>query len=172
MSEPFLGEIRMVGFSYAPRGWAFCDGQLLGIAQHESLYSLLGTTYGGDGRTTFAVPDLRGRTPIHKGSSPGGSRYHLGQKGGDETHTLTVDEMGPHRHTFRVSSNTFIARKAIGRVLATTDGALAYRAQDDTATLNADSVAKTGGGRPHNNIQPCTALNFCIALMGIYPSRN
>lgn len=173
MSEPFLAEIRIVGFSFAPRGWAFCDGQILPINQNQSLYSLLGTTYGGDGRTSFALPDLRGRTPIHVGASDGGPNHPLGQKSGEETHTLVTGEMPQHTHPFSASTaqgSTDIPQT--GQVLARSARDV-YRAQATSLTgLDPEAVTNTGGGQAHDNVQPFLALNFCIALQGLFPSRN
>jgi len=171
MSEPFLAEIRIVGFNFAPRGWAFCDGQILPINQNQSLYSLLGTTYGGDGRTTFALPDLRGRTPIHVGASNG--TYHSeGQKSGEETHTLSSAEMPTHPHSLMASSSDGDQQAPAGHVLARTVSLL-YK---ENATLGPDiqpgTITHVGGGQAHENMQPSIALNFCIALRGLFPSRN
>ncbi len=166
MSEPFLAEIRIVGFNFAPKGWAFCDGQILPINQNQSLYSLLGTTYGGDGRTSFALPDLRSRTPIHKSDG-----HILGQKAGSETVTLTTAEMAAHSHTFRVSDKADNFRDPTGRVLCVSKQNL-YKDNDNTGTLNQGSVLNGGGSQAHNNMQPYTTLNFCIALQGLFPSRN
>lgn len=168
MSEPFLAEIRMVGFNFAPRGWAFCDGQILPINQNQSLYSLLGTTYGGDGRTSFALPDLRSRTPIHVGSG-----HAQGQKSGEENHTLLAGEMAAHSHTFRVSDQANTARTPLGNVLSKSTQVL-YRDVDSTNTgaMNGNAVLNAGGGQQHNNMQPYTTVNFCIALQGLFPSRN
>jgi microcystin-dependent protein len=171
MSEPFLAEIRMVGFNFAPRNWAFCDGQILPINQNQSLYSLLGTTYGGDGRTSFALPDLRSRTPIHVGTG-----HTLGQKSGEEAHSLSVQEMPTHTHTLQASdanathpgpAENLLARSSLasGMVYSTTE-----QAQD--VTLGASAITHTGNGQGHDNMQPYLALNFCIALQGLFPSRN
>lgn len=176
MSEPFLAEVRMVGFNFAPRGWAFCDGQILPINQNQSLYSLLGTTYGGDGRTSFALPDLRGRVPIHTGRSNGGGEHRLGQKSGEETHTLAANEMPQHNHGVQGvnetadspnPNGTFPARpvSAVGAVYADTSF-------QGSGNLGAAAVANVGGGQAHNNMQPYIAVNFCIALQGLFPSRN
>lgn len=171
MSEPFLAEIRIVGFNFAPRGWAFCDGQILPINQNQSLYSLLGTTYGGDGRTSFALPDMRGRTPIHVGASTNGTNHTQGQKSGEETHTLTTAEMPTHTHVARGASVPADNTDPTGRVLADTAGL--YGAPDaNTLTMAADNLANTGGGQGHNNMQPYLTLNFCIALQGLFPPRN
>ncbi len=170
MSEPFLAEVRIVGFNFAPRGWAFCDGQILPISQNQSLYSLLGTTYGGDGRTSFALPDLRGRTPIHVGSS-NGSIHLLGQKGGEETHTLNAAEMPQHTHTLRASSQQGDAPVANDHVLADSPVQL-YTSPGNLVALRSGTVADVGGGQAHNNMQPTLVVNFCIALQGLFPSRN
>ena len=172
MSEPFLAEIGMVGFNFAPRGWSFCDGQLLPINQNQSLYSLLGTTYGGDGRTTFALPDLRGRTPIHVGASNGGESHPQGQKGGAETHTLTAAEMPQHNHFQVATAQSANQSTPGGNLLAATTGNI-YGAKTAVAsTLNTGSIAHAGGGQAHDNMQPYLAVNFCIALQGLFPSRN
>ena len=173
MSEPFLAEVRIVGFNFAPRGWAFCDGQILPINQNQSLYSLLGTTYGGDGRTSFALPDLRGRTPIHVGAS-NGTDHRQGQKGGEETHTLSVAEMPQHTHQFKVAT----ADATLQRADNANDSVLAkanvdmYRSGAGNTSLIPATVSSVGLGNAHNNMQPSLAVNFCIALRGLFPSRN
>lgn len=173
MSEPFLAEVRMVGFNFAPRGWAFCDGQILPINQNQSLYSLLGTTYGGDGRTSFALPDLRGRTPIHVGDNGGGTFHREGQKSGEETHTLSVSEMPHHDHIMQASGDNADAVSASGAVLARTTAADIYRTTvDNLVNPGTGTIHSVGGGQAHNNMQPYLAVNFCIALQGLFPSRN
>ncbi len=171
MSEPFLAEIKMVGFNFAPRGWAFCDGQILPINQNQSLYSLLGTTYGGDGRTSFALPDLRSRAPIHKADG-----YRLGQKGGAETVALTAAEIAAHTHTLRGTDAVGNLSSPVGNLLAQSAGVseLVYGPLDAANAVNLSSAAITnaGGGQGHSNEQPTTVLSFCIALRGLYPSRN
>jgi microcystin-dependent protein len=162
----------MVGFNFAPRGWALCDGQILPINQNQSLYSLLGTTYGGDGRTSFALPDLRGRVPIHVGRSNGGGNHTLGQKSGEETHTLAANEMPQHRHLFNTSDTVGAqSDEPQGRIPAassqTTYGPLSVPVAMATGT-----VTNVGGGQAHDNMQPYLAVNFCIALQGLFPSRN
>jgi len=170
MSEPFLAEIRMVGFNFPPRGWATCDGQLLPINQNQALFSLLGTTYGGDGRVTFALPDLRGRTPIH--FDGGGAPQHiLGQKGGEETHALRTDEMPSHRHTLRASNTGGNSATPLNNVFANA-GTDVYAPAQSLVQLAAGAVASVGGGQGHQNMQPFLVVNFCIALMGLFPSRN
>lgn len=166
MSEPFLAEVRMVGFNFAPRGWAFCDGQILPINQNQSLYSLLGTTYGGDGRTSFALPDLRGRTPIHVGQG-----HREGQKSGEETHTLSASEMPRHTHVLHGSSSEGDAPVPSGHVLARTPPMI-YRSPANLTPLASGTVTNVGGGQAHENMQPYLAVNFCIALQGLFPSRN
>ncbi len=172
MSEPFLAEVRIVGFNFAPRGWAFCDGQILPINQNQSLYSLLGTTYGGDGRTSFALPDLRGRTPIHVGRSNGGGDHREGQKSGEETHTLAANEMPQHDHVLQVTNTTGNTDQAGGHVLAQALGASVYGDFGTATPMAAGTVTNVGGGQSHENMQPYLALNFCIALQGLFPSRN
>ncbi len=165
MSEPFLAEIRIVGFNFAPRGWAFCDGQILPINQNQSLYSLLGTTYGGDGRTSFALPDLRGRTPIHVSDA-----HQRGSKGGAETVTLTAAEIAAHTHAAKASSAAGNQGQPTAHVLASV--ADIYGTPGTTTALRSGTVTNTGGGQSHNNMQPFLTLNFVIALKGLFPSRN
>lgn len=173
MSEPFLAEIRMVGFNFAPRGWAFCDGQILPINQNQSLYSLLGAIYGGDGQTSFALPDLRGRAPIHKGRNNGGTDHLLAQKSGEETHTLSLAETPQHNHAVTASSVNADQNAPTGTLLG---GALNLYAPDNQALplqpIAQATLANAGGGQAHENMQPYIALNFCIALQGLFPSRN
>ncbi|MEM6455609.1 MAG: tail fiber protein [Acidobacteriota bacterium] len=173
MSEPFLAEIRIVGFNFAPRGWAFCDGQILPINQNQSLYSLLGTTYGGDGRTSFALPDLRGRTPIHVGRSNGGGDHMLGQMSGEETHTLAGNEMPQHDHGFQASNDQVNFPGSQGSFFGRGGaGDLQYADPAGLSGLKSGTVTNVGGGQAHNNMQPYLAINFCIALQGLFPSRN
>ena len=169
MSEPFLAEVRIVGFNFAPRGWAFCDGQILPINQNQSLYSLLGTTYGGDGRTSFALPDMRGRTPMHVGNG-----HREGQKSGEETHTLAGNEMPNHQHSYRATTSTANQGLPTGHMVATPPAAIGamYSPPSNMVNMASQSIANVGGGQAHNNMQPYLALNFCIALQGLFPSRN
>lgn len=169
MSEPFLAEIRMVGFNFAPRSWAFCDGQILPINQNQSLYSLLGTLYGGDGRTSFALPDLRGRSPLHRGDG-GGNNFAQGSKGGEETHTLSASEMPQHTHQARGTSAAAASTTPTGNLLGAASGF--FKAPGTLTTMSADNLPVTGGGQAHQNMQPYLAVNFCIALQGLFPSRN
>jgi len=170
MSEPFLAEIRILGFNFAPRGWAFCDGQILPINQNQSLYSLLGTTYGGDGRTSFALPDLRSRTPIHRSDG-----HPLAQKSGAETVTLTTAEIPAHTHVTKASSSEGDnGSPADDNLSATSAGELFYR-DPEAATMTAlrpGTVTNAGGGQAHDNMQPYLTLSYCIALQGLFPSRN
>ena len=166
MSEPFLAEIRIFGFNFAPPGWAFCDGQILPINQNQSLYSLLGTTYGGDGETSFALPDLRGRTPVHVGSG-----FNQGQKSGEETHTLSAHEMPQHQHVLQASSNAGNLPAPSGQVLAN-GGRDVYGAARNMTGMSTGAIANVGGGQAHENMQPYLALNFAIALQGLFPSEN
>ena len=171
MSEPFLAEVRIVGFNFAPRGWAFCDGQILPINQNQSLYSLLGTTYGGDGRTSFALPDLRGRTPIHVGTSNGGPFHAEGSKSGEETHTLNAAEMPNHDHASHAVQGGANSPLPTSNALAGPASAL-YRDGTNLTHISTGSILNVGGGQAHENMQPYIAVNFCIALQGLFPSRN
>ena len=173
MSEPFVGEVRMFAGNFAPRGWAFCDGQLLAVSQNDALFSLLGTIYGGDGRTTFGLPDLRGRVPIHAGSGPGLSPRRLGAKGGAEKVTLTVNQMPSHNHAWEVADSNAANRSPAEAAYANTLNADVYQDQfDGLEAMNANVVGHTGGSRSHTNLMPFLCINFIIALVGIYPSRH
>jgi microcystin-dependent protein len=171
MSEPFLGMIAIYGFNFAPRGWAMCNGQILPIAQNTALFALLGTTYGGNGQTTFALPNLQSRVPIHFGQGPGLSSYDLGQAAGTETTTLTVNQMPGHGHTVAASGGDADSGKPAGRVLANSSATNFVSAPDGTL-MNQAMINPTGGNQPFQILQPYLALNFCIALEGIFPSRN
>jgi len=166
MSEPFLAEVRMVGFNFAPRGWAFCDGQVLPINQNQSLYSLIGTIYGGDGRTSFALPDLRGRTPMHVGEG-----HPEGQKSGEETHTLSVNEMPQHTHSAQATNNPSASDDPTNKLLGQGPTNI-YATHTTSAPMGTDMISNVGGSQAHENMQPYLAVNFCIALQGLFPSRN
>ena len=169
MSEPFLSEIRLMSFSFAPRGWAQCNGQLLPINQNQALFSLLGTTDGGDGRVNFALPDLRARTPIHTGSG-----HTLGERGGEQAHTLSINEIPTHTHALTGSSDpgTAVPALPVGNLFAQSNLPL-YHAPDANAVAMAGStIGNAGGSQAHQNMQPFLTLNFCIALQGIFPSPN
>jgi len=174
MAEAFLGEIRMFGGNFAPRGWAFCAGQLLPIAQNSALFALLGTTYGGNGQTTFALPDLRGRVPVSFGQGPGLSNYAQGQQGGTEYVTLTSGQIAAHTHPFTPpsssSSQNSTATDPVGACPGVS-GTPLYSASTD-GTMLAGNTGAAGGSQPHANVQPFLCVNFIIALEGIFPSRN
>ena len=173
MSEPFVGEIRMFAGNFAPRGWAFCDGQLLAVSQNDALFSLLGTIYGGDGRTTFGLPDLRGRIPIHAGTGPGLSPRRLGAKAGAEDVTLTVNQLPSHSHTVRCVKDNGNQTSPTGHVwAANTTNQYAAAAPEPTAAANANAISDTGGSQAHFNLMPFLCVHFIIALFGIYPSRQ
>lgn len=171
--EPFLGQILIFGFNFAPRGWAFCNGQLLAISQNSALFALLGTIYGGDGRTTFALPDLRGRVPIQFGQGPGLTDRRQGSKSGSETNTLAVSNLPAHTHgvTIGVTDEDGVTNEANGNILANTVNNN-YYAPPPNGQLGGVSENPVGAGNAVNNMQPFLALNFCIALTGIFPSRN
>lgn len=171
MSEPFVGEIRMFAGNFAPRGWAFCDGQLLAVSQNDALFSLLGTVYGGDGRTTFGLPDLRGRIPVHAGSGPGLSPRRLGSKGGAENVTLTVNQLPSHTHTMQASSQAATDALPQNKVVAQTDAAF-YHVDPPFVDFASQGALAIGGSRAHTNVMPFLCLHFIIALFGIYPSRQ
>ncbi|MBZ9960527.1 phage tail protein [Mesorhizobium sp. B2-4-2] len=170
MAEPFLSEIRIMSFVFAPKGWALCDGQLLPINQNQALFSLLGTTFGGDGRVNFALPDCRGRIPIHVGSG-----HALGERGGEQAHTLSIAELPTHVHVANASSTQGNSTNpnfgGVGYVLAKDPGNV-YGPPGNLAALNAGSVSGIGDSQAHLNMQPFLTLSFCIALQGIFPSPN
>ncbi|MBE2201574.1 MAG: phage tail protein [Anaerolinea sp.] len=174
MTEPYIGQIIMFGGNFAIRGYATCDGQLLPIAQNTALFSILGTTYGGNGQTTFALPDLRGRAPIHMGQGPGLSNYTLGQVGGSETVTLIQSQMPAHNHTLNVHSGTADSQSPVNNLLSgeAAGATFVYSSESPDATANPNSIAPAGGSQPHNNQSPYLTLNFQIALVGVFPSRN
>ena len=169
-----IGEIRMFGGNFAPRNWALCEGQLLSISNYQALFSILGTTFGGDGRTTFALPDLRGRVPLGPGSGPGLSTYQLGAKSGSEKVTLTVDQMPSHNHAVGCTSENGDQDNPTGHRPAAeaVAGASVWGDQAANGTMAADMVQNTGGNHGHENRQPYLAVNFIICLVGIFPSRS
>ncbi len=166
MAEPFLAEIRIMSFNFPPKGWALCNGQLLPINQNQPLFAMLGTTYGGNGQTTFALPNLRGRAPMHRGNG-----HTLGEQGGQEFHTLTQSEMPAHLHFLRAAPATATTNTpSSSTVLAASAGDAVYRAPKNLISMAANAVSSVGGSQPHENRQPLLVLNFCIALQGIFPS--
>ncbi|HEY0946472.1 MAG TPA: tail fiber protein [Opitutaceae bacterium] len=167
MAEPFLSEIRLMSFVFAPKGWALCNGQLLPINQNQALFSLLGTTFGGDGRVNFALPDLRGRTPIHVGSG-----HTLGERGGEQAHTLSISELPAHTHAAQASSATATAAIPNNSQVPAQPGFEAYRAPSNLTAMNPASITNVGGSQAHLNMQPFLTVSFCIALQGIFPSPN
>ena len=168
MGQPFLGEIKIVAFGYAPRNWAMCNGQFMPINQNQALFSLLGTMYGGNGQTTFALPDLRGQTPIHVG----GSFNVQGQKGGEQAHTLSQSEMPLHTHVMNGTKTTATLDGPAGNLLGALATLNAYSSGGALQPMAAGTVGNAGGSQAHLNMQPFLTLTFCIALTGIFPSRN
>jgi microcystin-dependent protein len=191
MADPYLGQIMLVGFNFPPVGWAFCDGQLLPILDNEALFALIGTTYGGDGQTTFGLPDLRGRIPLGPGQAPGRQNYTLGETGGVETVTMTAAQLGSHSHSIDTSAFTAAARckngpanqrTPVGNVFANeaAGATMPFSSAAPNGTMNANAVAvngpitaaTAGGNQPHDNLQPFLTLNFCISLVGIFPPQG
>ncbi|MBC8001050.1 MAG: phage tail protein [Opitutaceae bacterium] len=167
MAQPYIGEIRMFAGNFAPAGWMFCEGQLLPISENETLFNLIGTTYGGDGQETFGLPDLRGRLPIHQGNG-----FILAETGGVETVTLTVQQIPAHSHGLLASPNNASVANASGNVLAQTPNYTPYIAMPANSPLSPNSVGPTGGSQPHNNLQPYLCVEFIISLFGIFPSQT
>ena len=172
MSEPFVGEIRMFAGNFAPRGWAFCDGQLLAVSQNDALFSLLGTIYGGDGRTTFGLPDLRGRIPIHAGHGPGLSSRQLGARSGQEAVTVTVNQLPAHSHPLQATTDLADETSPAGAVPAQPSAAQLYFANAPSQAAASAAITNVGGSQSHTNLMPSLCVHFIIALFGIYPSRN
>ncbi|MDO8389319.1 MAG: tail fiber protein [Actinomycetota bacterium] len=173
MADPFVAEIRIFPFNFAPKGWAWCDGQLMPISQNTALFSLLGTTYGGDGKSTFALPDLQGRAPMHPGQGPGLSVHDLGETGGSETVSLLESEIPAHAHTLRGNgldvADTNVPSPSASFALSS--GGTLYQAAAN-AQLAPEALAPAGGDQPHNNMQPYLTFYFCIALQGVFPPRT
>lgn len=167
MSQPYLAQISIISFNFPPRNWAFCNGQTLPINQNQALFSLLGTTYGGNGQTTFALPNFQGRAPIEVGNG-----YPLGTPGGEANHTLTVGEMASHTHTARGDTATANTGDPTGGSWATLPATTPLYAPAPNATMSTNAIGNTGGSQPHPNLQPYLVLNFIISLVGVYPSRN
>jgi microcystin-dependent protein len=167
MAEPFLSEIRIMSFVFAPKGWALCNGQLLPINQNQALFALLGTTFGGDGRVNFALPDLRARTPVHVGSG-----HTLGERGGEQAHTLSIAELPTHTHVAQGSSSTAGNTPTNATVLGKSNPQACYGGPSNLVAMDARTVGNVGGSQAHLNMQPFLTLSFCIALQGIFPSPN
>jgi microcystin-dependent protein len=183
MTSPYIGELRPFPYNFAPRGWAFCDGQILAISQNTALFSILGTTYGGNGQTTFALPDLRSRSPIHTGQGPGLSPYVLGEQAGEDTVTLLTTEIPSHNHTMTTRNDpttdaNYVAAPVAGYFVSrylyhVNSSALAWtKATTGPTALHANTVSAAGSGTPHANRQPYLTINWCIATQGIFPPRN
>ena len=176
MADPFVAEIRIFPFNFAPKGWAWCDGQLLPLSQNTALFSLLGTTYGGDGKSNFALPDLQGRAPMHPGQGPGLSLHDLGETGGSETVTLLESEIPSHPHTIFASTNAADeegTKLPTGAIPGAQQGSnQMYTALANPVAFNESALAPAGGDQPHNNMQPYLTFFFCIALQGVFPPRT
>ncbi len=174
MADPFVAEIRIFPFNFAPRGWAWCDGQLLPISQNTALFSLLGTTYGGNGNSNFALPDLQGRAPMHPGQGPGLSLHDLGEQGGSETVTLLESEIPAHSHALRGDRNVSETSDPAGNTLGRGSSINAYQSNtsQNLVPMAAQALAPAGGNQPHNNMQPYLTFYFCIALQGVFPPRS
>jgi microcystin-dependent protein len=170
--NPFVAEIRIFPFNFAPKGWAFCDGRLLPISQNTALFSLLGTTYGGDGKSNFALPNLQGHAPMHPGQGPGLSLYDLGETGGSDAVTLLQSEIPSHSHTVSASQSDATDRLPAAEMPAAGIAIGMYAAPGPLTQLNGNAVSPAGGDQPHNNLMPYLTLNFCISLQGIYPPRT
>jgi microcystin-dependent protein len=172
MADPFVAEIRIFPFNFAPKGWAFCNGQLLPISQNTALFALLGTTYGGDGKSTFALPNLQGNAPMHPGQGPGLSLHDLGEMSGSDAVTLLVSEIPAHTHScLAVEDPGDLQAPSAARALARSANGFAYVSGPANAPMAAQTLPPAGGGQPHNNMQPYLTLNFCIAMQGVFPAR-
>lgn len=174
MADPFVAEIRIFPFNFAPKGWAFCDGQLMPISQNTALFSLLGTTYGGDGKSNFALPDMQGNAPMHPGQGPGLSLHDLGESGGSETETLLEPEIPAHSHAMMASTQPGEdPSPGANEALARSIGASLYQTTTTPfVPMSVNAVTPAGGDQPHNNLMPYLTLNFCIALQGVFPPRS
>jgi microcystin-dependent protein len=171
MADPFVAEIRIFPFTFPPKGWAFCNGQILPLSQNTALFSLLGTTYGGDGKSTFALPNLQGRAAMHPGQGPGLSEHVLGEMDGQDTVTLLQSEIPVHTHAINASQGDGLERTPKGQLLATGIGISQYQTPGALTNMSQSAVSAAGGGQPHNNLQPYLTMNFNIALQGVFPPR-
>lgn len=173
MGEPFVGEIRMFGGNFAPAGWAFCQGQLMAIAENDTLFTLIGTTYGGDGQSTFGIPDLQGRAPMHAGQGPGISQtYQLGEKAGVETVTLTTNQLPIHNHSFLASISAPSSTDPTNQVIAQSSQIHMFTEDVTNKQMNPNALTQVGGSQPHENIQPYLCISFIISLFGVFPTQN
>jgi microcystin-dependent protein len=172
MADPFVGEIKMIGFSFPPPGWAFCDGKILDTQQHSALYSLLGNAFGGDGETNFALPDLQSRVPIGVGQGAGLSDYVWGQQGGQEAVALQPEQLPAHSHALKANSGDAEQHDPNHNLFAKSPRAPAYSANKPNTTMDSTAIANTGDGHPHDNLPPYLAIYFIIALQGVFPNRN
>ncbi len=172
MADPFVAEIRIFPFNFAPKGWAWCDGQLLPISQNTALFSLLGTTYGGNGKSTFALPNLEGNAPMHPGQGPGLSLHDLGETGGSETVSLLESEIPAHSHSYSISSQVGLSNSPPAQLCAVGDGINLYAPANNFTPMAGESLAPAGGDQPHNNMQPYLTFYFNIALQGVFPPRG
>jgi len=171
--DPFVAEIRIFPFNFAPKGWAFCDGQILPISQNTALFSLLGTTYGGDGKSNFALPNMQGNAPMHPGQGPGLSSHDLGETGGSQTVTLLASEMPAHSHSWTASNQAGTDQSPVNELFAGGIGGISmYAAPGSMTQLAPNALPPAGGDQPHNNMTPYLTLNFCIALQGVFPPRT
>jgi microcystin-dependent protein len=172
MPEPYVGEIRMFAGNFPPNGWMFCQGQTMSIAENDALFTLIGTTYGGDGLTTFNLPDLSSRIPIHMGTGPDGTTYQIGEKAGTEQETLTTQQMPTHTHAFTASLNVAGGLSPNNAVTGESNSVTLYRAGTAAVALSGQAIGSAGGSQPHENCQPFLAINFIISLFGVFPSQT
>jgi microcystin-dependent protein len=173
MAQPYVGEIRMFAGNFPPNGWMFCDGSQLAISENETLFQLIGTTYGGDGESTFNLPDLRGRVPVHQGTNPNtGTNYIMAESSGVETVTLTTQQIPQHNHAFLATQNAGTQPNPGGNILSNSQGPQPYIQENPDGNLNAQAVTPAGGSQPHENLQPYLGINFVISLFGIFPSQT
>ena len=172
MAQPYVGEIRMFGGNFAPAGWMFCDGALLPISENEILFTLIGTTYGGDGQETFALPDLRGRVPLHQGTDKGGNSYTLGQSGGVESVTISTQQLPGHKHAFVASQAIGGQANASGNVVPQSSSIDWYIQDTPSVNMAANAIGPQGGSQPHENLQPYLGINFIISLFGLFPVQG
>ncbi|MHA4739928.1 phage tail protein [Dyadobacter sp. MSC1_007] len=171
MAQPFIGEIRMFAGSFAPAGWAFCDGQLLPISENDTLFTLIGTTYGGDGQETFQLPDLRGRLPLHQGTANSGTTYQIGEMSGTETITLTTQQIPSHNHNVLASNDIANAASPNNSVVGVSSATFAFLAEAPSEPMKS-ALSPVGGSQPHDNLQPFLCISFIISLFGIFPSQS